>query len=122
MFTSISFVIIICLLFISTGGKKSDIFLEDYTISKDGSVMTINVGVASSMGYVRTVKEKQDGNKKYITFYSTYGINSNLGAHDEFQIDLKPTINEIYFYRGNDGYTLVLQKNKETNEWIRSVK
>jgi hypothetical protein len=44
---------------------------EGFSISKSGDVMTLKVGVASSMGYVRTMKERQDGNKEYITFYST---------------------------------------------------
>jgi hypothetical protein len=79
--------------------------------------MTLKVGVASSIGYIRTIKERQDGNKKYITFYSTYGLNSKIGANNEFQIDLNPTINEIYFYRGDDGYVFILQKNEETNKW-----
>lgn len=95
----------------------SDVFLNDYSISEDGNVMTLKVGVASSMGYVRTMKEKQDEHKVFLTFYSTYGLNSNIGANSEFQIDLKPTINEIYFYRGDSGYKLILQKNEETAEW-----
>lgn len=104
-------------LLLSTGGKITGIILNDYSLSHDGNVMTIKVGLASSMGYVRSVKERQDDNKIYLTFYSTYGLNSDFGANDEFQIELKPSINEIYFYRGDSGYKLVLQKNEETNEW-----
>lgn len=104
-------------LFLITGGKISSVMLIDYSISKDGNVMALKVGVASSMGYIRTLKESQEGNKKYITFYSTYGLNSNIGAKNEFQIDLNPSCNEIYFYRGNDGYVLILHKNEESNKW-----
>jgi uncharacterized protein YxeA len=104
-------------LFFLTGGKRADIILNDYTVSEDGSIMTINVGVASSMGYVRTLKVKEDGDKKYITFYETYGINSSLGAENEFQIELNPPCKGIYFYRGEAGYDLVLEKNDETQEW-----
>jgi hypothetical protein len=113
----LSLIIVGGLLLLSTGGKIASVMLLDYSISKDGNVMTLKVGVASSMGYIRTLKENQEENKKYITFYSTYGLNSNIGAKSEFQIDLNPSCNEIYFYRGNDGYVLLLHKNKETNDW-----
>lgn len=108
---------VIGILFFSTGGKRTDIILNDYTVSEDGSIMTINVGVASSIGYVRTIRVKEDGDNKYITFYQTYGINSRIGAEDEFQIELNPTSKGIYFYRGDAGYDLVLQKNDKTQEW-----
>lgn len=115
--TVLSIIIVIVLLLLSTGGKMAGIFLNDYSLSEDNNVITLKVGVASSMGYIRTMKERQDGNKKYITFYSTYGLNSKRGANNEFQIDLVPSINEIYFYRGDDGFVLILQKKDETNEW-----
>lgn len=82
------------MLFLSTGGKITSVMLIDYSISKDGNVITLKVGVASSMGYIRTLKESQEENKKYITFYSTYGLNSNIGAKNEFQIDLDPSCSE----------------------------
>ncbi len=116
----LSLIIVIGLLFLSTGGKMAGIMLTDYSISKDGNVMTLEVGVASSIGYIRRFKSRQDGNKEYITFYSTYGFNSSIGAKDEFQVELHPSCDEIYFYRGNGEYKLRLQKNSETNEWERA--
>ncbi len=107
----------VSLILFSTGGKIAGIFLNDYSVSEDENTMTLRVGVASSMGYVRTLKERQEENKKYITFYSTYGLNSKLGSNNEFQIDLNPSINEIYFYRGEEGYVLILQKNDESKKW-----
>lgn len=105
-------------LLLSTGGKMAGVFLDDYSVSEDGKVMTLKVGVASSMGYVRTYKAKQDENKIYLTFYSTFGLNSKISAKNTFQIDLNPSINEIYFYRGNTGYDLILNKNEEMTDWI----
>lgn len=96
------------------------IFLGEYTVSPDGDAMTIQVGVASSIGYVRTLRERDDGNKKYITFYSTYGLNSAIGANGEFQIALPPSCEEIYFYSGEDGYKLKLRKDTDTGEWERA--
>lgn len=115
--TMLASIIIIGLLLFISGGKMTDVYLNDYVISEDGNTITIKTGVASSIGYVRTMKERDDKEKKYISFYSTYGLNSNIGANNEFQISLQPTIKEIYFDRGDAGYVLVLQKNIETNEW-----
>jgi uncharacterized membrane protein len=105
------------ILLFSTGGKRADIILNDFTVTEDGNIMTINVGVASSMGYVRTLRVKEDGDNKYITFYQTYGLNSRLGAKNEFQIELNPSCKGIYFYRGEAGYDLVLVKDDVTQEW-----
>ncbi len=69
------------------------------------------------MDLIRTYKASEDGNKKLITFYSTYGLNSNIGAKNEFQVKLHTACNEIYFYSKNGEYKLKLQKNSETNEW-----
>lgn len=113
----LTLIIVSGLLILSTGGKIASVMLNDYSISKDGKVLTLKVGVASSIGYIRRLKESQEENKKYITFYSTYGLNSNIGAKSEFQIDLNPSCNEIYFYRGDDGYVSILRKNDKTKDW-----
>lgn len=116
--TILSFLLVIVILYLSTGGKISGVMINNYTVSKDGNVMTINVGLASSIGYIRTLKESEDGNKKYITFYSTYGFNSKIGAKDKYQVVLQPSCDEIYFYSG-DEYKLKLKKNSDTKKWER---
>jgi hypothetical protein len=115
--TILMIIIVIVLLAFITGGKMAGVFLNDYAISEDGHVMTLKVGVASSLGYVRTFKVRQDDNKLYLTFYSTFGLNSKIGATNEFQIKLASSASEIYFYRGNIGYELILKKNEDSNEW-----
>jgi len=110
-------VVVMGLLFLGTGGKAPDAFLANYAMSETGNEMTLQVGIESSMGYLRTFKAKDDGNKKYITFYYTYGLNSNIGAKNKFQVDLPPSCDEIYFYSENGEFKLILQKNGETNEW-----
>lgn len=117
VFVVILLLTVMGILIYSTGGKRTDIILNDYTVSEDGNIMTINVGVASSMGYVRTLRLKDDGDKKYITFYQTYGLNSKIGAENEFQIELNPSCKGIYFYRGDTGYELVLEKDDKTQGW-----
>ena len=105
--------ILIILLFFGTSGKRTDVFLQDYQVSEDGKRMKIKVSVSSSMGYIRDLKVKQDGDNQCITFYSTFGLNNKFGAKNEFEIDLNPNCEEIYFYRGNEEYELVLRKDSE---------
>ena len=79
--------------------------------------MTLKVGVSSSAGYIRKMKRTSGSMNYYLTFYSTFGINSKLGAKDNFEITLDENVDEIYFYTGNKGYKKVLEKNDEEN-WI----
>lgn len=114
--------IVITALFLAGGfRKRTDVVLRDYSISKDGKIMTLNIDIASSAGYARDLKVKQGGDNKYITFYSTFGfLNSKIGAKNEYQIELNPSCTEIYFYKGDGGYNLVLQKDEATNEWKKA--
>lgn len=115
-------IMIICtiLLFFMTTGfrKRTDVGLINFSVSEDGSVMTLDVTVTSTIGYARAMKVKQGGDNKYITFYSTFGLlNSKIGANSEYELNLNPSCEEIYFYKGDGGYKLVLQKNIDTNQW-----
>lgn len=110
--------IVIILLFLGVGGKRTDVYLQDYQVSEDGKRIKIRVSVSSSMGYVRDLKVKQDGDYQYITFYSTFGLNNKFGAKNEFEIEVNPTCEEIYFYRGNGGYELELRKDLDNN-WVQ---
>ena len=109
--------IILVGLFLAFGGKRTDVFLKDFELSQDGKTMTLKVGVSSSAGYVRKMKRTSGSTNGYYTFYSTYGINSKIGAKDTFEIELDEDTDEIYFYTGNKGYKLVLVKNVAANEW-----
>lgn len=113
----ISLILLIITLFLSSSGKIAGVMILDYKTSDNDRLMTVKVGLISSIGYIRTMREKDDENKKIITFYSTYGFNSHFGAKNEFQFELKPECDEIYFYSGKNEFTLKLRKDKETNEW-----
>lgn len=116
------FIILVALVWIIGSGfiKRTDVYLADYSVSKDGSEITLQVGIAGSMGYIRDFLN--DTNKTEIMemqFYSAFGgFNSSIGAKNEFVILLNPECREIYFYH-NDGFDLVLQKNQDTGEWVR---
>lgn len=103
--------------YITNGG----VYLGEYTISDDGTEMTFNAGVASSMGFIREYKDEGGGVKPhYLKFYSAFGgLNGSWGAKNEFVLLLDADDTEIYFYRGNGGYELVLQKNEESGLWER---
>ena len=112
--------IVFIALFFSTGGARTDVHLIDYELSEDGKTMTINVGVSSSAGYIRKMKQTNNYMEPdliNLTFYSTFGINSKLGAKDTFTLELDSNVDEIYFFKGNKGYDKVLEKDKETGEW-----
>ena len=108
--------IIVIILILSTGGKREDVYLQDFKISSNGTKMTLKVGVTSSAGYIRKIKRTSGSMNYYYTFYSTYGINSKFGAKDTFQIDIDKSVDEIYFYAGNGGYKKVLEKD-ELGNW-----
>ena len=104
-------------LFLISGRARTDVFLKDFQLSKDGKTMTLKVGVSSSAGYIRKIKQTSGSSNGYYTFYSTYGINSKIGAKETFKIELNKDTDEIYFYTGNKEYKLVLVKNPTTEEW-----
>lgn len=40
-----------------------------------------------------------------------------MGAKNEFEINVEPSCEAIYIYKGDAGDDLVLSKNKETKKW-----
>jgi len=110
--------VIIVGLFVMSGGSRMDVFLKDFELSQDGKTMTLKVGVSSSAGYVRKMKRTSGSMNYYFTFYSTFGINSRLGAKDTFTIDIDNNVDEIYFYTGGKGYKKVLELNDD-GEWVK---
>ena len=112
-------VVLMLLMFICTGfRKRTDVVLFDYSVSEDGSEISLEIQVSSSMGYI---KDKGGGvNPPYLTFYSTFGgLNSSFGSIHEIELELSRDNTEIYFNRPGGGYELVLMKDIATDEWIR---
>lgn len=115
--TSIFFIVLICTFIFGIGAKRTDVDLIDYKISEDGNNIKMKVGVSSSAGYIKAMHVKEGGTNKYITFYSTFGINNKIGSKNEFEIEVNSLCGEIYFYTGDGGYKLVLKRN-EKEEWV----
>lgn len=116
IFLLIVFVFIV-IFFVVTGGKRPDVVLRDFSVLEGGAKLQLYTTLASSMGYTRKTKVKQDGDNLYLTFYSTFGFNNAIGAKNEFELTLNSSCQEIYFDKGDGEYKLVLQKNAEANEW-----
>ena len=112
-------VVILSYIFLPGFTKQSMVYIGDFEVSEDGQQMTIHVGNASSIGYVRKVKiHQQEGGKIYLDFYSGFGgLNGSIGAKTEFKIPLMKDTEMIAIYRNNDCYEPVLEKNTE-GEWI----
>ena len=98
--------IVLAVCFLILGGKRDDVMIEDFSVSADGSEMTLKAGIAGSAGYLRKAKVRYDDEYKtvLVDFYSTFGINNPVGAEDTFVIPLKPDSENILFNRGNDYY------------------
>ena len=113
-------VVLIASYLIGTGFMvRTDVILNDFSVSEDGSTLILKTTIPTSMGYIRGYKNDGGGVKPhYLTFYSTFGgLNSSFGAKNEFELELGENDTEVYFNRPDGGYVLVLQKNPETGEW-----
>ena len=105
--------------FLCLGGKRDDVMIEDFSVSADGSEMTLKAGIAGSAGYLRKAKVRYDDEYKtvLVDFYSTFGINNPVGAEDTFVIPLKPDSENILFNRG-DNYYAAFAKG-EDGQWYK---
>jgi len=118
IFIGIILIILLGSAFLSTGSARTDVYLKDFKISEDEKKMILEIGISSSSGYVRKMKRTSGSMNYYFTFYSTFGINSKLGAKDTFEIELDSNADEIYFYTGDKGYKKVLEKT-EDGKWVK---
>lgn len=106
------------ILFITPGfQKRTDVYLQDFSVSEDGSVITMRMFTSGSMGYIRAMETKQVHNEIHCSFYRTFGgLNSNLGAEDTFEIELDDSIEQIYLNRAGLDQR-VLERDAGTGEW-----
>lgn len=105
------------LLFVVSSGliKNTSVFIEDYTVAEDGSSITLQVGVSSSMGYIRKVAiHQQEDGKLYLDCYAAFGgPNGRIGAKNTYTLPLKEDTSIIALYRGSNCYETVLQKGPD---------
>ena len=103
--------------------KQGNAYIVDYSVSEDGTEMTITVGVSTSIGYIRKVSEhQQHGGKLYLDCYSAFGgINGSWGATSKYTIQIDEDTEMIALYRSADCYDPVLEKDAN-GEWQRVTK
>jgi len=94
---------------------QSNAYIYDYELSEDGSEMTIDVGVSTSIGYIRTVRvHQQESGKLYLNFYQAFGgINGSVGAKNSFTLSLNEDTEVIGICRAHNCYDVVLEKNED---------
>ena len=118
-FVLIGLIIISVIYFIASGFMvREDVVLIDYLVPPYENEMTIVVGVASSAGYTRAIRNVSNNPENMqLKFYSAFGgINGSIGEQHRFVINLLPECKEIYFYRYGT-FELMLFKDETTGEW-----
>ena len=100
---------------------RTDVILGEWSVMPSGDALTVKVGVAGSMGYIRACSDvSKDSEVVQLRFYSAFGgLNSDMGARNVFVIPLAEDCREIRFERGG-GSQPVLRKNETTGEWERT--
>ena len=106
-------------LFVTPGfQKRTDVYLQDFSVSEDGSVITVQTFPIGSMGFIRAMEAKQIGDEIHCSFYRTFGgLNSRLGAKTTFEIRPDHPTQRIYFDRGTSFDQLVLERDADTGAW-----
>lgn len=107
-------------LFVTPGfQKRTDVYLQKFSVSEDGSAVTVQTFTTGSMGYIRAVEPKQIGNEIHCSFYSCFGgLNSSFGAKSRFEIQADDSAEKIYFDRGMSFDQLILERDAGTGVWV----
>lgn len=101
--------------------KRGDVALMDYTVSEDGGTLHFRAAVMSSMGHTRGFYETDgpDGSIT-LTFRNTFGgLNSALGAKEDFRLALAENVTEIRFTDSCGNAVPVLVKDEQSGQWER---
>lgn len=112
----ITAVVVYLVYFIGTGFlKNGSVYIGEYAVSEDGSKITLDIGVATSVGYIRAVTvHQQEGGKFYIDCYSAFGgFNGSIGAKRRFTLPIEEDTTIIGIYRSANCYEEVLYKDAD---------
>ena len=109
--------------FIGTGFiKNASAYVEDFSVSEDGTAITLRMGIGSSMGFIRDLSiHQQHGGKLYLDPLSAFGgLNGSIGAKDTFTIPLETETSSIAIYRNVNCYEVILEKGDD-GIWRRTA-
>lgn len=116
-------VLIVCALVIpgsivlQLGRRMSNVCIDVEPL-EDGS-MQVKADVMSSIGYVRDVEMKTEGEAVYLDFYRTFGLNQPLGARSAFWLDIPAQAQRIYVWRSHTGQSYRLAYEKDAHgRWM----
>lgn len=107
--------------FIGSGLRRTpSAFISGFEVSDDGKEIALDVGEASSAGYIRKVAvHQQQGGKLYLDCYAAFGgVNGSVGAKSRYVLPLDEDTEIIALYVGKDVYEPALQKTAD-GEWVR---
>ncbi len=90
--------------------------------------MVLEVRVQDDADFIRGMNVKQDEDRLYLSFYSTFGGKSKLGAEHRFLVKLPEGCSAVYFDRPEtrefekkyNKYAKVLQYDRDLKEWVRA--
>ena len=115
----ISIMIVILLAFgglmLQMGGRMGDVF-ADAELMEDGRTK-IYACVVSSIGYVRTMEMRVEGEDVYLDFYRTFGLNQPLGAKHEYIVRIPDSVQRICVWQY--GEYRALHKRAVDGSWER---
>ena len=107
---------VLCVYVLGSGFMRNgSVFISDFSVSPDGTEMTVTVGVAASAGFVRkaAIRQQEDG-KLYLDFYYAFGgVNGSLGAKQQFTVPLEEDTALVAIHRNSDCYEEVLTKDAD---------
>ena len=99
--------------------KRTDIDLQKFSVSDDGSIVTVQTFPEGSMGFIRAMEAKQFGDEIHCSFYSCFGgLNSSFDAKSRFEIQADDSAEKIYFDRGMSFDQLILERDAGTSVWV----
>ena len=96
--------------------RRNDVFVSDFSLLDDGKALTVQIGVASSMGYVRSLESVgvKDG-VLLLNAYSAFGgLNGSVGAKDTYALPVAEDVSAVALCRGSGNYEIVLEKKDWT--------
>ena len=96
---------------------RNDVFVSDFSLLEDGKALTVQIGVAGSMGYVR--KLAPIGTKDNVLLLAAFGgPNGSIGAKDAYAIPVAEDVSAVALCRSGGEYEIVLEKKDGT--WQRA--
>lgn len=100
---------------------QEDVFLHDHAALPSGDAVLIRIGIAGSMGYVRSCRDiSDDPSRKILRFYAAFGgLNSKVGAQNVFTLIPEEECTEIWI-EGRD--EPILRRDTVTGEWEKVPK